>query len=187
MCERPGDEIFKRLFDQCLPLPTAARWLNVSAETTRRWPQVSLRRAGSVCVHRRTFFSTRCTYARRYARLASVEAIIAVTTLKKMVYVKSAWMKNIPIQAESVKRAITVISVHSTIESHLRGSGRTMRSNSGSTVAGALLPMPRCFCERSTGSVNLGGIIFSEYGSATISFPFNMRFPHYTALLHCKR
>jgi hypothetical protein len=29
--------------------------------------------------------------------------------LKKMVYVKSAWMKNIPIQAERVKRAITVI------------------------------------------------------------------------------
>jgi hypothetical protein len=35
--------------------------------------------------------------------------------------------------------------------------------------------------------VNLGGISFSECGSATISFPFNMRFPHYTALLHHKR
>jgi hypothetical protein len=48
-------------------------------------------------------------YARRYARLASIEALIAVTTHKKMVYNKSVWMKNIPIQAESAKSAIPVI------------------------------------------------------------------------------
>ena len=109
MCERPGDEIFKRPFDQCLYLLIAAKWLNVSTVTTRRWPQVSLRRAGIVCVQRYASCFTRCIYARRNARLASIDAIIAVTTLKRMVYVKSAWMKNIPVQAESAKSTITVI------------------------------------------------------------------------------
>lgn len=184
MRQRPGDELFERPFDQCLFLPMAARWLNVSAVTTRRWPQVSLRRAGSVCVQRRASCFTRFIYARRNARLASIEAIIAVTTLKKMVYVKSAWMKNIPVQAESAKSTITVIWIPSTIMSRMCGSDRAMRSELGSAIAAALASMLHCFVERSSGTsltecggwivpfnVSLGGISLSECDRVTISFP----------------
>jgi hypothetical protein len=49
-----------------------------------------------------------------------------------------------------------------------------MRSELGSTVTAALASMPRCFVERSTGSVNLGGISLSEWCGVTVPFSVNL-------------
>ena len=49
-----------------------------------------------------------------------------------------------------------------------------MRSELGSAVAAALASIPRCFVERSTGSVNLGGISLSERAGITVPFSVNL-------------